>query len=207
MRITIRRKEFTGRCILRDVDIRLEPGEMCAIIGPTGIGKSSLLQIAAGLDKDFDGTVSGAREPLGYLFQGHRLLPWKTALQNIQLVLPHAPDIAKEWLSKVGLEEAADTYPAHLSIGMARRVALARALSVNPRLLLLDEPFSSLDQETARSMQALVREEVSRLQATLLVVTHSWSDIAALVDRTVTLGGSPATIVSDTPVLRKKAAE
>lgn len=202
-----RRKGVPARRILENFDLHLQPGETCAIIGPSGIGKSSLLQIAAGLDLDFDGTVSERPAPVGYLFQTSRLLPWLTALQNLEIVLPHAPEKAPHWLSRVGLEEAAHVYPAHLSVGMARRIALARALCVEPRLLLLDEPFTALDRETARSMQSLVREDAARLGATLLIATHSWSDVAALVGRTITLGGSPAGIVSDSPILRRRAAE
>ncbi|QFU17493.1 ABC transporter ATP-binding protein [Microvirga thermotolerans] len=213
MKIVIRRKEYPGRegarerCILRNFELSLGQGETCAVIGPSGIGKSSLLQIVAGLDMDFQGLVSDRPKPVGYLFQASRLLPWLTALQNLEVVLPRSRGGAREWLSRIGLDDAAHLYPSHLSVGMARRIALARALCVEPRLLLLDEPFAALDRDTARQMQALVREEVARLGATLLIATHSWSDVAALVERTVTLGGAPAGIVEDSPVRQRRAGE
>jgi len=213
LEIDIRRKTFPARNnaperrLFEDFHLSLAPGEICAVTGPSGIGKSSLLQIVAGLDRDFEGSVAGSREPLGYLFQNSRLLPWRTARENMELVLPGRTDEALPWLVRVGLEEAANVYPSRLSVGMARRVALARALAVKPTCLLLDEPFSALDAETARLMQDLLQAEIARLGATVLLVTHSWQEAAALSHRIVVLEGSPARIVSDGPVLQARAAE
>jgi len=201
------REDAPERRIFDHFHLALEAGEICALTGPSGIGKSSLLQIVAGLDREFEGTVEGAPLPIGYLFQNPRLLPWRTARQNLELVLPDRPHDAMRWLARVGLEEAANVYPSRLSVGMARRVALARALAVRPRLLLLDEPFSALDAETAGRMQDLLREEMTRLGATVLLVTHSWQEAAALSHRIITLEGSPARIVRDQPFMEARAAE
>lgn len=211
--ITIVRKTFPAqddvpeRRLFEGLHLSLSSGEICAVTGPSGVGKSSLLQIAAGLDADFEGSVTGSREPLGYLFQNPRLLPWRTALENLELVLPGRTGEARRWLARVGLDGAENVYPSRLSVGMARRVALARALAVEPRLLLLDEPFSALDGETARLMQDLLQEEIARLGTTVILVTHSWQEAAALGRRAVVLEGSPARIVSDSPIPQTRAAE
>ncbi len=213
MRISIERKVFPAqvdapaRLLFEGLSLELGDGEICAIVGPSGIGKSSLLQLAAGLDRDFAGSILGRPEPVGYLFQAPRLLPWRTARQNLELVLPGQPEKAGEWLSQVGLAGSEDVYPQRLSLGMARRVALARALAVRPGLLLLDEPFSALDEASARGMQDLVSTHVRELKPTTLLVTHHPREAAALVHRIVTLGGSPARIVDDRPVRPGRAAE
>src|SRR5829696_5904146 len=168
MRIAIERKAYPAegaekaQVLFENLSFELADAEVCAIVGPSGIGKSSLLQIAAGLDRDFDGTVTGRPQPIGYLFQAPRLLPWRTARQNLELVLPGQPEKAGEWLAQVGLSGSEDVYPQRLSLGMARRVALARALAVQPQLLLLDEPFASLDEGTSRIMQDLVAKHVQK---------------------------------------------
>jgi NitT/TauT family transport system ATP-binding protein len=213
LRIAIERKVFPAsfgapsRVLCENLFLELAEGEVCAIVGPSGIGKSSLLQIVAGLDRDFTGSVAGVPEPLGYLFQSPRLLPWRTARQNLELVVPEHPEKAGEWLARVGLAGSEDVYPQRLSLGMARRVALARALAVEPKLLLLDEPFASLDEETSRNMQDLVAAYVKRLRPTTLLVTHHWNEAASLAHRVITLDGSPVRIVDDRPIRPARAAE
>jgi ABC-type nitrate/sulfonate/bicarbonate transport system ATPase subunit len=213
LRIEIERKVFfardhaPARLLFENLSLTLSDGEVCAIVGPSGVGKTSLLQIAAGLDRDFTGFVSGRQDPVGYLFQAPRLLPWRTARRNLELVLGDAKAQAGSWLARVGLEGEGEVYPQRLSLGMARRVALARALAVSPKLLLLDEPSSALDEGTAEAMQRLVASRIAELRPTTLVVTHDWREAAALADRIVTLEGVPARIVSDRPVSRARAAE
>jgi ABC-type nitrate/sulfonate/bicarbonate transport system ATPase subunit len=148
--------------------------------------------------------VTGAPQPVGYLFQSPRLLPWRTARENLELVIRGG---AGEWLVQVGLAGSEDVYPQRLSLGMARRVALARALAVQPKLLLLDEPFSSLDEETSRDMQDLVGRHVAKLRPTTLLVTHHWHEAAALAQRVITLDGCPARVVEDRPIRQPRAAE
>jgi ABC-type nitrate/sulfonate/bicarbonate transport system ATPase subunit len=213
MRIFIERKVYpaqagaSARLLFENLSFDIADGEVCAIVGPSGIGKSSLLQIVAGLDRDFAGSISGLPQPIGYLFQSPRLLPWRTARQNLELVIPGSAGKAGEWLTQVGLAGSEDVYPQRLSLGMARRVALARALAVEPKLLLLDEPFASLDETTSRDMQGLVATHVEALRPTTLLITHHWHEAAALAHRVVTLDGSPARIVDDRPVRQARAAE
>jgi NitT/TauT family transport system ATP-binding protein len=213
IRIHIDRKVYPAqagapaRVLFDNLTMELEDGEVCAIVGPSGVGKSSLLQMVAGLDRDFAGSIEGCSHPLGYLFQSPRLLPWRTARQNLELVMPEHPGRAKEWLAQVGLAGSEDVYPQRLSVGMARRVALARALAVEPKLLLLDEPFASLDEETSKGMQDFVAVHLKKLRPTTLLVTHHWHEAAALARRVITLDGSPARIVDDRPVRQARAAE
>lgn len=213
VRIVIQHKVFPARAdaparvVFDRFTLDLADGEICAVVGPSGIGKTSLLHIVAGLDDDFSGAVEGRPRPIGYLFQSPRLLPWRTARQNLELVIPDHPEKAAEWLAQVGLAGAENVYPQRLSLGMARRVALARALAVEPALLLLDEPFSALDEATARDMQDLVSAQLKKLRPTALLVTHHWHEAAALAHRVITLDGSPARIVDDRPIRSARAAE
>jgi ABC-type nitrate/sulfonate/bicarbonate transport system ATPase subunit len=213
MRIAIERKIYPGqagapaRPLFENLRFELGDGEVCAIVGPSGIGKSSLLQIVAGLDRDFAGSLTGLPQPVGYLFQSPRLLPWRTARQNLEIVMPGQPERAGEWLAQVGLAGSEDVYPQRLSLGMARRVALARALAVAPKLLLLDEPFASLDGDTARDMQDLIKSYIEKMRPTTLLVTHHWPEAAALAQRVITLDGVPARIMDDRPIRQARAAE
>src|SRR5262249_59750201 len=136
-------------------------GEVAALVGPSGCGKTTLLRIVAGLDRDFDGHVAfPADGRLAMVFQEPRLLPWRTVEQNVRLAAPRASDAGLEMLFQtLGLNAHRDHYPGELSLGLARRVALARAFAVEPDLLLLDEPFRSLDDALA----ARLREEPAQL--------------------------------------------
>ena len=213
MRIRIDRKAYPARddaparCVFDNFSLDVEIGDICAITGQTGIGKSSLLQIVAGLDTEFDGTITGVPDSIGYQFQAPRLLPWRTAEENLALVLSGDRVEAGRWLSKAGLTDAAHVYPSRLSVGMARRVGLARALAVAPALLLLDEPFAALDPQTTRQMVRVIRDEVAGRGTTVLLVTYSSHDVGALATRVVALDGSPARIVRDAPVRQPRAAE
>ncbi len=164
----------------------VEQGEWVALIGPSGGGKSSLLQAIAGLDPAWRGEIVRPIGRLGYCFQAPRLLPWANSRKNLELVLkkPHsdAQKIADEWLDKMGLSEAANRYPHQLSGGMQKRLALARALAVSPTWLLLDEPFSGLDRPLA---QQLLETQLLPLRGktTALIVTHDIADAVKLADR------------------------
>jgi ABC-type nitrate/sulfonate/bicarbonate transport system ATPase subunit len=181
---------------LAGIDLTLEAGSFTAVVGPSGCGKSTLLHIAAGLDTQYEGTFT--REPpdavLACLFQQPRLLPWRSARDNVAFVLetrgiPAADARARalEWLGVMGLAADAPKFPSQLSGGMQQRVALARALSVDPDLLLMDEPFSALDELTA----ARLREELVALCAqkvrTILFVTHDIAEACYLAERVVVM--------------------
>jgi ABC-type nitrate/sulfonate/bicarbonate transport system ATPase subunit len=213
IRVFIQRKVFPARAdaparlVFDRFALDLAEGEVCAIVGPSGIGKTSLLHIVAGLDRDFNGSVEGLPQVMGYLFQSPRLFPWRTARENLELVIPDHPERAGTWLAQVGLAGSENVYPQRLSLGMARRVSLARALAVEPELLLLDEPFSALDEATAKGMQNLVAAQLNRLRPATLLVTHHWHEAAALAHRVITLAGSPARIVDDRRIRSAEAAE
>ena len=191
--------------VLRNVCFQVEPGSFVVITGPSGGGKSTLLNIVAGLDKDFEGKVDcGDGEPrLAFVFQTPRLLPWRTVYDNIALVLPKGDPRRgqiPELLERVGLTEAANAYPEMISLGMQRRAALARAFVLEPELLLMDEPFVSLDDPTAHSLRELLVELWSRKPTTVLFVTHDRAEGVMLGTRILRLGGGSASIVQDVPV-------
>lgn len=190
--------------VLKNIDLTVEAGSFVAITGPSGCGKTTLLNIVAGLDRDYEGrVVFAARSRLAYAFQSPRLLPWRTVSQNVALALPRGdPRVARvpELLERVGLGDSAAAYPERLSLGMQRRAALARAFILDPDILLMDEPFVSLDEETARDLRALLRKLCSGRIVTVLFVTHNTMEAVALATRAVRLSAAPATIVRDVAV-------
>ena len=165
--------------VLRDVSLRLDPGERIAVMGPSGCGKTSLLRVIAGLQSPGSGTVDRAAHRLSFVFQEPRLLPWLTAAENIRLVLPdaHRGDDAAAWLSRFGLSDAADRLPSELSGGMRQLVSLARALVCTPDLLLLDEPFKALD---AAAKQNAITAGSDGTDAAVILVTHDAREAEAI---------------------------
>jgi len=183
---------------IRGLALRLETGTFGAIMGPSGCGKTTLLRIAAGLDSDFLGTRRVPRSlRSGIVFQEPRLLPWRTVEENIRLVLPageKAIDLTP-LVNTLGLASHMAHYPGELSLGLARRVAIARAFAVRPTLLLLDEPFVSLDQATARRLREELAALVVRERVTTLFVTHDPAEAAELADHLFVLSHRPATVI------------
>lgn len=191
---------------IRDLRLDLGSGEFVCLVGPSGCGKTTLLNIVAGLDRDYRGSVrigaDSARACIGYVFQNPRLLPWRTVRENIQLALPKDTDPAyvAHLFEVVGLAESLDVYPERLSLGMSRRAALVRAFAINPDLLLMDEPFVSLDPPTARRIRELVAGLWRERPHTVLFVTHDLREAIELADRLIFLAPSPATVVCGIPV-------
>jgi len=204
-----------GRTVaVEDVDLAIEPGEIVSLIGPNGGGKSTLLRVIAGLVVPDQGAVllddepiSGPDARIGLVFQEPRLLPWRSAARNVAYPLELAGwDRARResrvtaLLDAVGLAGAADRIPAELSGGMRQRAALARALALEPRVLLLDEPFSALDALTRERFNVELLGLWSQARATIAVVTHSIQEAIFLGDRVVVLAGRPGRVVADITV-------
>lgn len=191
-----------------------------AIVGPSGCGKTTLLNIIAGLDTDFEGHVDIAARPglqqgseeapaVGYVFQAPRLLPWKTVEDNLRLVLPGVPDAEARIaaiLTAVGLNDIRSVYPSRLSVGMARRAAIARAFVVEPDVLLMDEPFVSIDEPTADRLRRLLLDVLAVRPTTVLFVTHDLREAIFLADRILFLSACPARILADEPLTVSRQA-
>lgn len=170
---------FGDNAVLKDVSLTLAPGQRLALMGPSGKGKTTLLRIVLGLLRPDAGGVENTFRNTAAVFQEPRLLPWRTAAENVNLVLGDRKDTlsrAMEQLRRLGLEEAGDKYPRELSGGMQQRTALARALAVDGDLLVLDEPFKALDEELRRK----VIEEVGKTRAAILLVTHDETEARML---------------------------
>lgn len=203
LKIDVALKRFGANSppLFENLHLAVAPGSVVALTGPSGVGKSTLLRLVGGIDRDFTGsiTIDGRpapdASPPGFVFQDPRLLPWLTALDNIRAMRAETTrEAALAQLKTVGLDGAAALYPHQLSGGMQRRVALARALSVNRGLLLLDEPFVSLDAALVTEMEALLREVLAQTGATALIVTHDVAQAERLAERVITLTGRPAKI-------------
>lgn len=200
LEVVITRKLYAGRTALRDVRFSAGAGEVLAVLGASGAGKSTTLRIAMGLDAAFEGSVQRPAGRLGVVFQEPRLLPWLTVAENLRLVAEDLPDARIDaLLAEVGLQGAGPMRPGALSLGMARRAALARALAVAPTLLVLDEPFASLDPQRAAGLASVVGRWARAHAATALLATHELAHALAIADRILVLAGHPATLQADIP--------
>ena len=195
--------------MLGELSLHLGGGEVGALVGPSGCGKTTVLRIIAGLDRDYDGAV---RLPdhgrLGVMFQEPRLLPWRTVEANVRLAAPKAIEATLDALFRtLGLDSHRDHFPAELSLGLARRVALARAFAVEPDLLLLDEPFVSLDDALAARLRDELAELVNSRPVTTLLVTHNVEEAIGLADRLFLLSPSPAHVIAEIPIMRPRTKQ
>ena len=206
LEVSIARKAYLAASgerldVLQEVAFTLRHGEMAALVGPSGCGKTTMLRIIAGLDADYAGKVVRPPGRLGMVFQEPRLLPWRTVDQNVRLVAPDVDD-AKLTALFAALELTAHRahFPGELSLGLARRVALARAFAVEPNLLILDEPFASLDAALATRMREQLAWLVDRSPVTVLLVTHDVEEAVRLADRLIVLSARPAHVIADVPI-------
>lgn len=206
LRLDIDRKIYRRRGappleILRDFHLTINEGETLCLIGPSGIGKTTILRIVMGVDREFEGGIHPAPRKLriGPVFQEPRLLPWRTVEENVRLALPiRERDLPLDDLfGDLRLTEWRRRYPGELSGGLARRVALARALVVDPVLLVLDEPFVSLDEHAAEDLRTTIFEVVAQKRLSVLMVTHNIREAVALADRLVLLASRPAEVVAE----------
>ena len=192
---------------VKDVDLAVAEGEFVSVVGPTGCGKSTLLTVAAGLLRPTGGEVrvggevlAGVNRQAGYMFQAESLMPWRSALDNVIAGLEFrgedraaARAKGEDWLARVGLAGFGDRYPHQLSGGMRKRVSLAQMLILDPRILLMDEPFSALDVQTRSLMENELLELWSADRKSVLFITHDLEEAISLSDRVVVLSAGPAT--------------
>jgi NitT/TauT family transport system ATP-binding protein len=199
---------------LRDIDIDIAPGEFVALLGPSGCGKSTLLYLIAGLEQATEGEIQSFGRDVAspspdrsLIFQETSLFPWLTVWQNVSFGLSIRGDgleqrkaAAREALQRVGLAEAMDKRPDELSGGMRQRVAVARALAMRPKVLLMDEPFAALDVQTRQKMQDFLIDVWRESGASVLFVTHHIDEAVALADRVVVFTARPGRIKTIVPV-------
>ena len=203
--------------VLDDVSFSVSEGDFVCLVGPSGCGKSTLLRIIAGLEHADSGEVLFHDQPqtsptpkITMIFQLFGLLPWKTALENVEVALEVLEskkearlDIANSHLRMVGLEGFENTYPHDLSGGMKQRVGIARALALQPEVLLMDEPFSSLDELTAKTLRSLVLEirgKSSLATNTFIMVSHNVEEAVFMADRVIVMSPRPGRIVGEVKV-------
>lgn len=195
--VDVRRKAFGTSEVLRDVRFEMQDGQTVALLGASGIGKSTLLRLIAGIDAAFEGAIVRP-QAIAMVFQEPVLLPWRSVLQNLTLVHPTLGEAAaRQTLERIGIGDKADLFPGQLSLGQQRRLSLARAFAGRPALLLMDEPYVSLDQQTAEEMLELTEALIAESRPSVILVTHSESEARRLADRTLRLVGRPATLAED----------
>ena len=191
IKVDITSKRYGAEEVLGPIAFEVAAGETVALVGPSGIGKSTLLRLISGLDLEFEGTVSKP-DAMAFVFQEPTLLPWRSAIDNLRLVHPDLTvDRAVDALEQVGLGQKGALFPGQLSLGQQRRLSLARAFASKPDLLIMDEPFASLDKEIAQTMITLTQTLITQHRPATLLVTHDISEAEKLANRILTLSASP----------------
>lgn len=209
--IDIASKSYPGqhgdeRQTIADFRLQVAANQFVCLVGPSGCGKTTLLNMIAGLDRAYSGSIvtdDRRQAPkIGYVFQNPRLLPWRTVRQNIELVFDGEPprQLIDNLLAEMQLTDAQHQYPQRLSLGMQRRVAIIRAFAVDPDILLLDEPFVSLDASNARQVRSSLYSLWQHRPHTVLFVSHDLREAIALADRLIFLSASPMRVVEDITV-------
>ncbi len=205
---------YPGRVAVERIDLTVAENEFVSIIGPSGCGKSTLLHVLSGLNEPLDGAISirgreatgevGSRLRAGYVFQDHRLLPWRTVAQNLDIAMKNAGVPKAEWtgrraryLALLHVAECENSFPMNLSGGQRQRVSIARALAVEPDVVLMDEPFSGLDEVTARTIRKQLDATRSPNDPSTVFVTHSIREALFLSDRVVMLSRGPARVIKE----------
>lgn len=194
----------TTKQVIKNLHLTLTNNEFVCLVGPSGCGKTTLLNILANLDTRFSGSIElrpKHRPPkVGYVFQNPRLLPWRTVRENIQLAAEAKPETLDFLLQSMGLIAEKESYPEHLSLGMSRRVSIIRAFATEPDLLLMDEPFVSLDPPTARLARQLLIDLWTKRTYKVLFVTHNLREAIMLADKLIFLSTKPMSIISEIPI-------
>ncbi|WP_291329453.1 ABC transporter ATP-binding protein [Desulfovibrio sp. UCD-KL4C] len=187
-------KKFGDCTILSGFDLDVKHGEVLALLGPSGIGKSTILRIIAGLEKPDSGSIDIGTSHIGYVFQEARLLPWDTMLNNVALPLQalgikkdEALERSRHFLKCMELSKFEKMLPHQLSGGMCQRVSIARALAISPKILLLDEPFTGLDKKLKNTMRSLLESSLDTNQTAVIQVTHDHSELLDRTNRTIHL--------------------
>ena len=200
------RKAFTAAAgdrleLLHDISFALADREVGVLVGPSGCGKTTMLRIIAGLDRDFEGAITRPTGRVSMVFQEPRLLPWRTVEDNVRLVAPALAEAALASLFGVlELEAYRRHYPGELSLGLARRVALARAFAIEPGLLLLDEPYVSLDAALASRLREQLAALMETRMMTTLLVTHDLEEAVRLGDRIILFSAKPTRLLAELPL-------
>jgi NitT/TauT family transport system ATP-binding protein len=202
-------KSFNGLTVLKGINFEVKRLEVVALSGPSGSGKTTLLRLVSGLLKPDRGAIEVGSNRIGYIFQDHRLLPWRTAEDNISLVLKaagnsraEAREKARSWLDRMGLAGFYNYYPGQLSGGMLQRVSIARAFAIEPEIMLMDEPFSSLDADLADSLLRDLKQVLRQHKATVVFVTHDFVEALNIADRLFYLSSAGLT---ETPLTDKES--
>jgi len=213
-------KSFANEQVLKDINLNIEKGEFVSLLGPSGCGKSTLLNIVAGLLSPSEGNITLENQAIikpgkdrGMVFQQPALFPWLSVEENVMFPLKkemkkkEAKELAQKYLQLVQLSPYAKHSPHELSGGMQQRVAIARALAMNPRVLLMDEPFGALDEQTRIRLHAELEKIWMETKKTILFVTHSIQEAIKLSDRIIVMGTHPGTILKDIHVKIERPRE